>query len=118
MHQRLYADGHLLALRGLRPLTVDCCAAKLFAKHMKVEDQVSMLKSRVNIASGTPSRCSGSNSEGGNLYLAYVAEGLGKSQNWKDMETSEEEWVTVYSPSTTVAALAKLQDINCLNYLR
>ncbi|KAF9595302.1 hypothetical protein IFM89_038437 [Coptis chinensis] len=106
MHQRLYADGHLLALRGLRSLTVDCCAAKLFAKHMKVEDQF------------FSSRCSGSNSEGGNLYLAYVAEGLGKSQNWKDMETSEEEWVTVYSPSTTVAALAKLQDINCLNYLR
>ncbi|KAF9610010.1 hypothetical protein IFM89_019650, partial [Coptis chinensis] len=93
-------------LRGLRPLTVECSAAKLFAKHMKVEDQemyaqvepqfreelqrhhlpplmilnfrskismldwkklnrrfdlqmglqVSMLKSRVNIASGTPSR--------------------------------------------------------------
>ncbi|PIA25741.1 hypothetical protein AQUCO_10800024v1 [Aquilegia coerulea] len=43
-------------LRGLRPLTRECRAAKLFAKHMKVEDQVSMLKSRVNIASGTPSR--------------------------------------------------------------
>ncbi|KAL5711598.1 hypothetical protein ACHQM5_013866 [Ranunculus cassubicifolius] len=43
-------------LRGLRSLTKDCRAAKLFAKHMKVEEQVSVLKSRVNIASGTPSR--------------------------------------------------------------
>ncbi|KAF9595142.1 hypothetical protein IFM89_037242 [Coptis chinensis] len=162
MHQRLYADGHLLALRhttsllifhafgtswkeglvegkllegtvdpgnptifvisasairslcfsvekfhlliyarGLRSLTVDCRAAKLFAKHMKVEDQVSMLKSRVNIASGTPNRRTGE---------VTKLEG--------HMETSEEEWVTVYSPSTTAAALAKLRYINCLNYLR
>ncbi|MCL7036537.1 hypothetical protein MKW94_027757 [Papaver nudicaule] len=43
-------------LRGLRPLTKGCRAAKLFAKHMKVEEQVGMLKTRVNIASGTPSR--------------------------------------------------------------
>ncbi|KAF9610083.1 hypothetical protein IFM89_019923 [Coptis chinensis] len=46
----------LISARGLQPLTVECSAAKLFAKHMKVEDQVSMLKSRVNIASVTPSR--------------------------------------------------------------
>lgn len=43
-------------LRGLRPLTRECPAAKLFSKHMKVDDQVSILKNRVNIASGTPSR--------------------------------------------------------------
>ncbi|KAK9146095.1 hypothetical protein Sjap_005998 [Stephania japonica] len=43
-------------LRSLRPLTSECRAAKLFAKHMKVEEQVSSLKSRVNIACGTPSR--------------------------------------------------------------
>ncbi|XP_077250212.1 U3 containing 90S pre-ribosomal complex subunit [Tasmannia lanceolata] len=43
-------------LRGLRLLTGECPAAKLFAKHMKVEEQVSLLKTRVNIASGTPSR--------------------------------------------------------------
>ncbi|XP_058093499.1 uncharacterized protein LOC131239687 [Magnolia sinica] len=43
-------------LRGLRSLTRECRAVKLFAKHMKVEDQVSLLKGRVNIASGTPSR--------------------------------------------------------------
>ncbi|KAK2641727.1 hypothetical protein Ddye_023490 [Dipteronia dyeriana] len=43
-------------LRGLRSLTTECHVAKLFSKHMKVEEQVSLLKNRVNIASGTPSR--------------------------------------------------------------
>ncbi|CAH9131507.1 unnamed protein product [Cuscuta epithymum] len=43
-------------LRELRPFTRECPAAKLFSKHMKIEEQVSVLKNRVNIASGTPSR--------------------------------------------------------------
>ncbi|CAN1195872.1 Protein CMS1 [Linum perenne] len=43
-------------LRGVRSLTKQCHAAKLFSKHMKVEEQVSFLKNRVNIASGTPNR--------------------------------------------------------------
>lgn len=43
-------------LRELRPLTTECRAAKLFSKHMKIEEQVAALKNRVNIASGTPSR--------------------------------------------------------------
>lgn len=43
-------------LRGVRSLTKECHAAKLFSKHMKVEEQVAMLKNRVNFASGTPSR--------------------------------------------------------------
>ncbi|KAK4803936.1 hypothetical protein SAY86_003753 [Trapa natans] len=43
-------------LRGFRSLTTECHAAKLFAKHIKVEEQVASLKSRVNIAGGTPSR--------------------------------------------------------------
>ncbi|KAI3459717.1 hypothetical protein Pfo_016380 [Paulownia fortunei] len=43
-------------LRELRCLTKECHAAKLFSKHMKIEEQVSILKNRVNIASGTPSR--------------------------------------------------------------
>ncbi|KAF9612185.1 hypothetical protein IFM89_038443 [Coptis chinensis] len=64
-------------------------------------------------------RCSRSNSEGGRLYLAYVAEGLGKSQNWKDILKHQRKNGSLFnSPSTTAAALAKLQDINCLNYLR
>ncbi|KZV41663.1 hypothetical protein F511_21524 [Dorcoceras hygrometricum] len=52
----LSAIRSLELLRELRPLTKDCHAAKLFSKHMKVEEQVSMLKNRVNVASGTPSR--------------------------------------------------------------
>ncbi|KAJ3675755.1 hypothetical protein LUZ60_004797 [Juncus effusus] len=43
-------------LRGLREFTKDCRAAKLFAKHLKVEEQVLFLKERVNVACGTPSR--------------------------------------------------------------
>ncbi|XP_054822764.1 uncharacterized protein LOC129321061 [Prosopis cineraria] len=43
-------------LRGFRSLTKECRAVKLFSKHMKVEEQVSLLKNRINIASGTPSR--------------------------------------------------------------
>ncbi|KAJ1382419.1 Protein Cms1 [Sesbania bispinosa] len=43
-------------LRGFRSMTKECHAAKLFSKHMKVEEHVSLLKNRVNIASGTPSR--------------------------------------------------------------
>ncbi|KAL3835038.1 hypothetical protein ACJIZ3_009774 [Penstemon smallii] len=43
-------------IRELRPLTKECHSAKLFSKHMKVEEQVSILKDRVNVASGTPNR--------------------------------------------------------------
>lgn len=42
--------------RSLKPFTKDCHAAKLFAKHLKVEEQVSCLKDHVNVACGTPSR--------------------------------------------------------------
>lgn len=43
-------------LRSLKPFTKDCHAAKLFAKHLKIEEQVSCLKNHVNIACGTPNR--------------------------------------------------------------
>ncbi|XP_078156454.1 U3 containing 90S pre-ribosomal complex subunit [Carex rostrata] len=43
-------------LRGLKPFTKECRPAKLFAKHLKVEEQVNLLKVQVNIACGTPSR--------------------------------------------------------------
>ncbi|KAA0044636.1 hypothetical protein IC582_017203 [Cucumis melo] len=43
-------------LKGFRSITQECHAVKLFSKHMKVEEQVQLLKNRVNIASGTPSR--------------------------------------------------------------
>ena len=40
----------------MRSLTKECHAVKLFSKHMKIDEQLSLLKDRVNIASGTPSR--------------------------------------------------------------
>jgi hypothetical protein len=43
-------------LKKLKPFTKDCPPAKLFSKHMKVDEQVAFLKNRVNIASGTPNR--------------------------------------------------------------
>lgn len=43
-------------LRGFRSMTKQCHAAKLFSKHMKLQEQIALLKNRVNIASGTPSR--------------------------------------------------------------
>ncbi|CAM0905047.1 unnamed protein product [Alopecurus aequalis] len=43
-------------MRGLKMFTRGCHAVKLFAKHIKVEEQVALLKDRVNIACGTPSR--------------------------------------------------------------
>eukprot|EP00249_Psilotum_nudum_P007349 c20494_g1_i3 orf=460-1212(-) len=43
-------------LKALRNLTKECRAAKLFAKHIKVDEQVSTLEGYVNIAAGTPNR--------------------------------------------------------------
>uniref|UniRef100_A0A2P2KJE4 Protein CMSS1 n=2 Tax=Rhizophora mucronata TaxID=61149 RepID=A0A2P2KJE4_RHIMU len=43
-------------MRGVRLLTRECSAVKLFSKHMKVEEQIALLKNRVNFTSGTPSR--------------------------------------------------------------
>ena len=40
----------------MHSLTKECHAVKLFSKHMKIDEQLSLLKDRVNIASGTPSR--------------------------------------------------------------
>ncbi|CAK8574436.1 unnamed protein product [Lathyrus sativus] len=43
-------------LKGFRSVTKQCSSVKLFSKHIKLEEQISLLKNRVNIASGTPSR--------------------------------------------------------------
>lgn len=43
-------------LKGFRFMTKQCSAVKLFSKHIKLQEQISLLKNRVNIASGTPSR--------------------------------------------------------------
>ncbi|XP_021724437.1 protein CMSS1-like isoform X2 [Chenopodium quinoa] len=58
-------------LRGLRILTKECQAVKLFSKHLKIDEQVTQLKNRVNIASGTPSR-----DEFWDLYKSYFHQRL------------------------------------------
>lgn len=42
--------------RTLAELNAGCRVAKLFAKHFKIEEQIEVLKKRVNIAAGTPNR--------------------------------------------------------------
>ncbi|PIA50819.1 hypothetical protein AQUCO_01200228v1 [Aquilegia coerulea] len=64
-------------------------------------------------------RGSACNSEGRKLYLAYVAEGLGNSPDWKSiMQYQRKNGSLFNSPSTTAAVVAQLHDSNCLNYLR
>ncbi|KAH8971790.1 hypothetical protein BDL97_02G160700 [Sphagnum fallax] len=43
-------------LRGMKMFTSKCKPAKLFAKHIKLEEQISLLEKHVNIAAGTPNR--------------------------------------------------------------
>nr|UZM18091.1 ent-kaurene synthase [Gymnaconitum gymnandrum] len=63
-------------------------------------------------------RVSTSNSEGRKLYQAYVAEGLGKSQDWEEVMKYQRKNGSLFnSPSTTAAAAAHLQDANCFKYL-
>ncbi|XXG69080.1 hypothetical protein AAC387_Pa06g2033 [Persea americana] len=60
-----------------------------------------------------------SGSEGGKVYLAYVAEGLGKLLDWKEvMKYQRKNGSLLNSPSTTAAALTHLKDAQCLEYLR
>ncbi|RWR88499.1 ent-kaur-16-ene synthase, chloroplastic isoform X1 [Cinnamomum micranthum f. kanehirae] len=60
-----------------------------------------------------------SGSEGGKVYLAYVAEGLGKLQDWKEVMKYQRKNGSLFnSPSTTAAALTHLKDGQCLEYLR
>ncbi|KAI3927245.1 hypothetical protein MKW92_011048 [Papaver armeniacum] len=63
-------------------------------------------------------RVSETNSEGSKLYLAYIAEGVGKHHEWKDIMKYQRKNGSLFnSPSATAAAFVHLQDTNCLNYL-
>lgn len=63
-------------------------------------------------------RCSRSDSKGSKAYLAYVAEGLGKLQDWQEVMKYQRKNGSLFnSPSTTAAALIHLKDDKCLEYL-
>ncbi|KAI3962955.1 hypothetical protein MKW92_043002 [Papaver armeniacum] len=63
-------------------------------------------------------RVSETNSEGSKLYLAYIAEGVGKHHDWKEIMKYQRKNGSLFnSPSATAAAFVHLQDTNCLNYL-
>ncbi|GMY33123.1 ent-kaurene synthase, chloroplastic-like isoform X1 [Fagus crenata] len=60
----------------------------------------------------------GSNLEGKRTYLAYVSEGLGKSQDWEMVLKYQRKNGSLFnSPSTTAAAFTHLQNSGCLSYL-
>ncbi|XP_038976928.1 ent-kaur-16-ene synthase, chloroplastic-like [Phoenix dactylifera] len=64
-------------------------------------------------------RVSENSSEGRKAYLAYVAEGLGKSQDWQEVMKYQRENGSLFnSPSTTAAALTHKYDAKALEYLR
>ncbi|CAI7776685.1 unnamed protein product [Closterium sp. NIES-54] len=52
-------------LRACKGVGRGCRVAKLFAKHLKVEEQVEMLKGPVHVAAGTPNRGRGAGGRGG-----------------------------------------------------
>lgn len=52
-------------------------------------------------------------------YLAYVAEGMGKLQNWESVMKYQRSNGSLFnSPSTTASAFTQLRNLGCLNYLR
>ncbi|KAL0306082.1 UNVERIFIED_CONTAM: Ent-kaurene synthase TSP4, chloroplastic [Sesamum radiatum] len=64
-------------------------------------------------------RCYQSHSAESEAYLAYVAEGMGKSQDWKSVMKYQRGNGSLFnSPSTTAAAFIGLHDAGCLNYLQ
>lgn len=63
-------------------------------------------------------RVNGSNSEGWKAYLAYISEGIGKSQDWEMVMKYQRKNGSLFnSPSTTAAAFTHLNNAGCLNYL-
>ncbi|KAL6546935.1 Ent-kaurene synthase TSP4, chloroplastic [Orobanche minor] len=64
-------------------------------------------------------RCHQSHSAETKAYLAYVAEGMGQSEDWISVMKHQRKNGSLFnSPSTTAAAFIALPDSGCLNYLR
>ncbi|KAG8386548.1 hypothetical protein BUALT_Bualt03G0159800 [Buddleja alternifolia] len=63
-------------------------------------------------------RCYQGHSAERETYLAYIAEGMGKLQNWESVMKYQRKNGSLFnSPSTTAAAFIGLQNTGCLNYL-
>ncbi|KAI3456651.1 hypothetical protein Pfo_013314 [Paulownia fortunei] len=63
-------------------------------------------------------RCYQSHSAEREAYLAYVAEGMGKLQDWESVMKYQRTNGSLFnSPSTTAAAFIGLPNSGCLNYL-
>ena len=61
----------------------------------------------------------GKNLEGRRAYLAYVAEGIGKLQDWDmAMKYQRKNGSLFNSPSATASAFIHIQDAECLHYIR
>ncbi|KAM5586881.1 ent-kaur-16-ene synthase, chloroplastic-like [Rosa sericea] len=60
----------------------------------------------------------GSNSEGWKAYIAYISEGIGKSQDWKMVMKYQRKNGSLFnSPSTTASAYTHSKSAGCLDYL-
>ncbi|KAJ7982090.1 Ent-kaurene synthase [Quillaja saponaria] len=63
-------------------------------------------------------RGNASNSEGWRAYLAYISEGLGKSQDWQTIIKYQRKNGSLFnSPATTAAAYTHLKNTGCLGYI-
>ncbi|KAL6567607.1 Ent-kaurene synthase TSP4, chloroplastic [Orobanche gracilis] len=64
-------------------------------------------------------RCHQCHSAEREAYLAYVAEGMGQSEDWISVMKHQRKNGSLFnSPSTTAAAFIALPNSGCLNYLR
>ncbi|KAM7250597.1 hypothetical protein ACFE04_022480 [Oxalis oulophora] len=82
---------------------------------LRSADKIDMLHRRYSELN----RISESNLEGGNSYLAYLSEGVGKLQDWEMVMKHQRKNGSLFnSPSATAAALIHLQNSDCHHYLR
>ncbi|XP_015583550.2 ent-kaurene synthase, chloroplastic isoform X1 [Ricinus communis] len=92
--------------------------AKELALNLPLKSDVidAMLHRRdVDLKSGS----GGSNTEGRKAYLAYIAEGIRKFQDWEMVMKYQRKNGSLFnSPSTTAAAFSHLRNADCLQYLQ
>ncbi|XP_054817240.1 ent-kaur-16-ene synthase, chloroplastic-like [Prosopis cineraria] len=104
------------------PIGFDIIFSHLLEKAQKLDLNVSLGEKRfekliqqreLELKSGW-----GSNSEGWKAYVAYISEGLGKSQNWEmALKFQRKNGSLFNSPATSAAAYTHINNAHCLNYL-